>query len=454
MNLVSVPGRPVTGTASVPGDKSISHRAALFAGLSSGECQVRNFLVAGVTQVMLEALTVLEIDWSLDGTTLNVQGGGLKRRVEKEEPIRIDCGNSGTSMRLLAGAVAALGVPAVLDGSDRLRGRPMRRITAPLKKMGVDIQASPQGTAPLKIAYRPANRRLNSLVYRLPVASAQVKSCLLLAALAADGETVLQEPGPSRDHTERMLRAMGARVESSLITSAVDGEQQIKTHFIPPDPLVLEPFHLILPGDFSSAAFLIVAALITPGSKIKLPGVGLNPTRTGLLDVLREMGAEITFTNQRESCGEPLGDLTVRYSKLRGVSISGSTVVRMIDEFPIFAIAAAFAEGKSVVSEAEELRHKESDRIHDLCIELRNLGADVEEASDGFKINGTGMLRGGRAASHADHRLAMALAVSGLAAEDPVEVEGADILSESYPQFIQTLRNLGASINYLGQENA
>jgi 3-phosphoshikimate 1-carboxyvinyltransferase len=454
VKLVSIPGSPLIGTASVPGDKSISHRAALFAALSSGECHVSNFLVAGVTQVMLEALTVLEIDWCLDGTTLFVQGGGLKRQAGVEDPIRIDCGNSGTSMRLLAGAVAALGVPAVLDGSDRLRSRPMRRITAPLEKMGVDIQASPEGRAPLKISGRPANRSLHSLEYTLPVASAQVKSCLLLAALAADGETVLREPGSSRDHTERMLSAMGAGVDSSQITPSMDLSQQIETRFQPPYPLELQPFNLVLPGDISSASFLIVAAIITPGSRIELKGVGLNPTRTGLLDVLQEMGADITITNQRESCGEPLGDLIVRCSKLKGVSISGPTVVRMIDEFPIFAVAAAFAKGKSVVAEAGELRLKESDRIHDLCLELRHLGADVEEASDGFTVTGNGTLQGGRVASHSDHRLAMALAVAGLAGEGPVEVDGAGILSESYPGFVKSLDRLGAAINYLDHGNA
>ena len=447
MTLTAVPGNPLTGKVTLPGDKSISHRAALFAALSSGECRVENFLVAGVTEVMLNALTGLGIEWHLDGTDLQVQGAGLGREHEKPESIRLDCGNSGTTMRLLAGMAAALGFPVILDGSDRLRSRPMKRIVAPLKSMGVDIQASLQGTAPLTLSARPVSNGLQPLEYTLPVASAQVKSCLLLAALAAKGETVLREPGPSRDHTERMLRSMGAAVEQGKISST-DGSELIETRFIPPEPLKLDPFNLVLPGDFSSAAFLIVAALITPGSQIKLQGIGLNPTRTGLLDVLLSMGADITITDQYESCGEPLGDLLVGYSRLKGVKVSGSTVVRMIDEFPVFAVAAACADGQTVVAEAQELRHKESDRIHDLCQELGRLGADLEEAPDGFSVNGGPALAGGQASAHGDHRLAMALTVAGLAAREPVEIEGAGILSESFPQFTHLLGDLGAELRF------
>jgi 3-phosphoshikimate 1-carboxyvinyltransferase len=449
MNLAIAPGNPLTGTLSLPGDKSISHRAALFAALSSGECQVKNFLVAGVTQVMLDALTELDIAWSMDGTTLRVQGAGLQRNLTGADPIRLDCGNSGTTMRLLAGAVAALGLPAILDGSEGLRSRPMRRIVAPLNQMGVDIQSSEEGTAPLALSARPTNQKLRCLEYTLPIASAQVKTCLLLAALAAEGETKLREPGPSRDHTERMLRAMGAGVESRSVLDRANGVEQIETRFLPPNPLELAPFNLVLPGDFSSAAFLIVASVITPGSEINLQGVGLNPTRTGLLDVLLSMGADIIILNQHESGGEIIGDLHVRHSSLKGINVSGSTVVRMIDEFPVFAVAAAHARGKTVVADAGELRHKESDRIHDLCRELRNLGADLKESRDGFTVNGRGSLKGGQATSHGDHRLAMALVVAGLASEGTVEIDGAGILSESYPQFDQALLDLGADIKLI-----
>lgn len=448
MNLLAVPGNPLVGTAVLPGDKSISHRVALFAALAAGESQVKNFLVAGVTQVMLGALSELEIAWNLDGTTLQVQGMGLQGKDSDNDPLKIDCGNSGTTMRLLAGAVAALGLPAILDGSERLRTRPMKRIVDPLRQMGVEIQASPEGTAPLYLAARQTDGKLQPLDYTLPVASAQVKSCLLLAALAAEGETILREPGPSRDHTERMLRAMGAGVVSRQVASPDGRNAHIETHFKPPGAMGLSPLDLVLPGDFSSAAFLIVAAAVTPGSRLSIHEVGLNPTRTGLLDVLRSMGADITITNRGETCGEPLGDLHVRYAPLVGTEVSGPTVVRMIDEFPVFGVAAAFARGKTAVTQAGELRHKESDRIHDLCQELHRLGVELDETQDGFTIHGAGRLAGGQVTSHNDHRLAMALAVAGLAAERPVEIDGAGILVESFPQFDQVLGELGADISF------
>jgi 3-phosphoshikimate 1-carboxyvinyltransferase len=240
---------------------------------------------------------------------------------------------------------------------------------------------------------------------------------------------------------------MGAGVESRAIRPAGESLAFIETRFLPPDPLELQPFDMLLPGDFSSAAFLIVAAIITPGSQIVLHGVGLNPTRTGLLDVLKAMGADITIQNLYESCGETLGDLQVRHSALNGVKVSGSTVVRMIDEFPVFAVAATHAQGKTNVSDAQELRHKESDRIHNLCKELARLGADVEETPDGFIINGGKLLGGGQVNSYGDHRLAMALGVAGLASMSPIEIEGAGIISESFPQFIEVLQDCGADIH-------
>lgn len=448
MNLLVVPGNPLVGTAILPGDKSISHRAALFAALATGESRVENFLVAGVTQVMLGALSKLGIAWNLAGTTLQVQGAGMQRKESLNDPLRINCGNSGTTMRLLAGAVAALGLPAILDGSDRLRNRPMKRIVDPLRRMGVEVQPSPEGTAPLYLAARHVDGKLRPLDYTLPVASAQVKSCLLLAALAAEGETILMEPSPSRDHTERMLRAMGAIVASRQVESPDGRITHFETRFKPPGAIGLSPLELVLPGDFSSAAFLIVAAAITPGSRLTIQGVGLNPTRTGLLDVLRSMGADITITSWREICGEPLGDLQVRYAPLVGTQVSGPTVVRMIDEFPVFGVAAAYARGKTVVTQAGELRHKESDRIHDLCEELHRLGVELDETQDGFTILGTGRLPGGQVTSHNDHRLAMALAVAGLAAERPVDIEGAGFLVESFPQFDQVLGELGAELSF------
>ena len=449
MKIVAAPGRPLNGSVSLPGDKSISHRAALFAALSVGESHINNFLVAGVTKVMLRALSELGVPWDLVDTTLKVQGRGLPRNHHSTVPVLLDCGNSGTTMRLLAGALSALGLPAILDGSAGLRSRPMKRIVEPLQAMGVSIQASPGYTAPLNLAGRASNRKLLPLEYNLPVASAQVKSCLLLAALDADGTTTLREPGPSRDHTERMLNAMGVAIAKE--TKSIPGDQVClyETRLTPPNPPELAPLSLDIPGDISSASFLIVAALITPGSSITLQGVGLNPTRTGLLDALQSMGADIQISNLTESHGEPIGDLLVRYGPLRSTQISGSLVVRMIDEFPAFAVAAANAQGRSVVSQAAELRNKESDRISDLCGELLRLGVDVEETADGFAINGGEILKGGEVDPHADHRLAMALAVAGLAAQEPVVIQDAGIIAESYPKFGSSLRDLGVDIRSL-----
>ena len=303
----------------------------------------------------------------------------------------------------------------------------MRRIVEPLQQMGVNI-SSTSGHAPL--ALLKPTLPLRPLDYSMPVASAQVKSCLLLAALAAGGQTTLREPGPSRDHTERMLRSLGVHLESECIAIPDQDGYQYITRLFPPDGLLLPPLSLELPGDFSAAAFLVVAALITPGSEIKIRQVGLNPTRTGLLDALLEMGADIQVSIEGEANGEPVGNLTVRYSKLHGTQVAGPLVVRMIDEFPAFAVAAAFAEGETRVSQAEELRYKESDRIAAMCAELASLGADVLETADGFILQGCRLTGGQVVDSHGDHRLAMALAVAGLACQKPVTILDAGIISE------------------------
>jgi len=462
MRLTVHPGSPLRGTAHVPGDKSLSHRALLFAALAKGESRIENFLVSGVTRVMLEALSQLGVEWSLEGSRLTVRGKGLdglrivtirggetegrKSPEEKSVPL-LNCGNSATTLRLLAGALAAAGAPAVLDGSAGLRRRPMDRIVEPLGRMGVVIDSAPGGTAPLAIHDRPHGQSLRPFNETLPVASAQVKTCLLLAGLAAAGKCTLREPGPSRDHTERMLRSMGVEISSQTVE--IGGQTLYETSLIPPT----EPLHPIcfrLPGDFSAAAFIIAAALITPGSEVRIPGVGLNPTRTGLLDVLREMGADIRITGECEQAGEPVGDLLVRASRLRGVQIGGELVVRMIDEFSVFGAAAAFAETRSEVRDAAELRYKESDRIATLCQTLNHLngsGSEIaEETPDGFVIAGGGGLAGGTAQSYGDHRVAMAAAVAGLAARGPVTVEGAEIIGESFPGFIDQMRDLGAAL--------
>ena len=443
MDLTLIPGNPLKGGAGLPGDKSLSHRAALFAALAEGESRIDNFLVSGVTRAMLEALTALGVLWELEAAVLRVRGkslDGFRPESEGQAPVRIDSGNSATTLRLLAGALAASGTWALLDGSPGLRRRPMKRIVDPLLQMGVRIQST-DGCAPLLL--EPPNSPLRPLTYELPVASAQVKSCLLLASLSASGTTTLYEPGPSRDHTERMLRGMGVDVTSSQGPNLNDQPSYI-TRLTPLHSRSLAPLRLSLPGDFSSAAFLIVAALVTPGSEITLDRVGLNPTRTGLLEALRGMGADIQVTRQSVQHDEPVGDLVVRHSRLGGVQVSGPLVVRMIDEFPVFAVAAAYARGRTVVAGAEELRHKESDRIAVLCDQLRRLDAKAEETPDGFIITGEGGLEGGTVDSCGDHRLAMALAVAGLASRSPVTVRDAEIMAESFPTFLRVLSSMGA----------
>lgn len=423
---------PLAGDILLPGDKSLSHRAALFAALAEGESVIDRFLVSGVTRAMLNALTALGIAWRLDGTRLTVTGRGLRGFATPAAPLF--CGNSATTIRMLAGALAAAGTPCVLDGSEGLRKRPMNRITDPLRAVGVPV-TTPNGCAPLALAAREAASPLRAADYTLPVASAQVKSCLTLAALAADGITTLREPGPSRDHTERMLAAMGADIRT----------EEPLTVRIAPLSKPLQPLHLELPGDISSAAFLLVAAALVPGSSVRVRDVGLNPTRTGILDVLAAMGASVRIENPHAVAGEPVGDIRLTASPLKAVRVSGDTVVRMIDEFPIFAVAACFAEGTTEVREAEELRYKETDRISVMCGELRKLGVRLDEHKDGFTIFG-GTFKGGACEAHGDHRLAMSLALAGLASPSPVTVHHAEILNESFPDFTAQLRSLGATV--------
>ncbi len=441
MNLSILPGHPLSGTVSLPGDKSLSHRAALFAAMAAGRSQIDNFLVSGVTSQMLEAMTRLGIIWKLNGTSLTVDGKGLGGFSIPFGPL--NCGNSASTLRFLAGALASSGTPAVLDGSAGLRRRPMDRIITPLQQMGVNIKGN-SGFAPLSMGV--SQLPLRGGTFELPVASAQVKTCLLLAGLASAEPVTIIEPGFSRDHTERMLTGMGVHIKTEK--NGTNGSSRYLTHLTPPAARYpLKPITMTLPGDFSSAAFLIVAALITPGSEITLKNVGLNATRTGLLDILLSMGADIQITAQPSRNGEPVGDLTVRSSTLRGVTVSGGQVVRMIDEFPIFAVAAAFAVGTSSVCNAEELRVKESDRISALCTSLHNLGVDVNESPDGFTIHGTGEIRGGTVNSHGDHRLAMSMAIAGLAAQKSVTIENAEIMKESFPEFADVIIKLSGSMS-------
>ena len=436
------PGSCLQGEYRLPGDKSLSHRMALLSAVAEGQSCISNFLISGVTEAMLGALTALGVEWELEDEKLTVQGKGFSGL--KPPQSALNCGNSATTLRLLAGFLSAANLPAVLDGSEGLRLRPMGRILEPLRQMGVEITGS-EGCAPLQLA--PTSLPLRSIDYSLPVASAQVKSCLLLAGLAADGPVTLREPGPSRDHTERLLQAMGVELRSW--SEHLQGEEKA-AYFTQLDPLhgqPLWPLNMSIPGDISSAAFLIVAALVAPGSEILLRNVGLNPTRTGLLDALWAMGADIQVLNLSQAPGEPWGDLLVRSSQLHGTQVSGPLVVRMIDEFPAFSVAAAFAEGRTVVLQAEELRYKESDRISVLCQGLSCLGIQISEAPDGFTIQGGPTPAGGVADPHGDHRLAMALGLVGLASSQPVTVLGAEVIRESFPEFVSVLQALGADLD-------
>lgn len=396
----------------------------LFAALAEGETEVRNYPDSGVTRAMRGALASLGVPSTLEDGVLRVTGAGF--RPFPNAGATAYCGNSATTIRLLAGAVAGTGSSATLDGSEGLRRRPMNRVADPLREMGVSISTA-DGRAPMTFA---AADHVRAVDYTVPVASAQVLSCLQIAALGASGESHFTVPGPVRDHTERMLGSMGADISSTGFVSTVR-----------PLTRALAPLHATLPGDISSAAFLFAAAAIVPDSRITVTGIGVNPTRTGVLDVLAQMGAEVVYANARDEMGEPVADVTLAAAPLKGVEIRGDLVVRSIDEFPAIAAVAAFAAGETVVREAKELRYKESDRIAAIVSQLRALGADVEEFDDGFAVRG-GTLKGGTARANGDHRLAMSMALCGLRA--PVSVEGAEILNESFPSFVPTLVALGA----------
>jgi 3-phosphoshikimate 1-carboxyvinyltransferase len=427
------PPSRLRGTVVVPGDKSISHRAAILNALASGPAKVENFLVGEDTRATLDCLRALGVSWSLEegggiGATLGIHGPGRAGLRESEDVL--DARNSGTTMRLLAGVLAAQPFFSILTGDNSLRVRPMGRIVGPLREMGAQVWGRGDGAYP-PLAIRGGE--LRGIHYCMPVASAQVKSALLLAGLFARGETAVEEPAPTRDHTERMLRAMGARLsgEGGLVRiEPLEGE--------------LAPLDLRVPGDISAAAFWMAAAALHPDAELHLPGVGVNPTRSGIIDVLRAMGADLEVTGEREQGGEPVADITVRSSHLAPVEVGGDLVPRLIDEIPVLAVAAALTPGRTVVREAAELRVKESDRIATTCEELRRLGARVEELPDGLAIDGVQSLSGARCQSHGDHRLAMALGVAGLLARGETVVEEMEAAEVSYPGFWSDLNRLAS----------
>jgi len=422
----------VSGDLTVPGDKSISHRATLLGALATGETHIANFLRSADCLATIRCLRGLGITIEEDIETkeevgrLVVHGRGL-RGLQAPQDV-LDCGGSGTTMRLLAGILAGQSFASTLTGNAALRRRPMERIIEPLRRMGATISgADGDRLPPLHIE----GATLHGMAYHLPVASAQVKSALLLAALYAKGPTLIHEPAPSRDHTERMLQALGVRLEISGL--------QIMLDPAPTAHKPLPPLDIAVPGDLSSAAFFVVAACLLPDSVVRVRDVGVNPTRTGLLDVLRSMGAQIAIENERLVSGEPVADIVARSSGLHGVMIGGDLVPRMIDEFPILAIAATQAEGITHVRDAAELRVKESDRIAAIVSQLTRLGARIEERSDGFVISGPTPLRGAEVDAQRDHRLAMSLAIAGLVATGRTSIEGAESIPDSFPGFERQL---------------
>ena len=419
---------PLRGTLRPPSDKSVSHRAALIAAMGEGETTIEGYLDAADTRSTLVAVQALGA--AVEGVSaealepkLRLRGIGLRGAAATA----IDVGNAGTLLRLLPGWLAGQETGSwTLDGDDSIRRRPVDRIATPLGLMGARVECRDDRLPPLRIEAAP----LQGIEYELPVASAQIKSCLLFAGLLAEGETQIAEPLPSRDHSERMLAAAGAEIERGEGTVTVRPAAR------------LEPGEIAVPADFSSAAFFIVAALLVPGSEVALSGVGLNPTRTGLFSILERMGAEIEVEDEAERGGEPIGGLRVRASGLRGTEVGGAEIPLAIDELPLIALAACFAEGETTIRDAAELRRKESDRIDTVSKALRALGATIETSGDGMRIEGGGGLQGGAIDSHGDHRIAMLGAIAGLASREGVEVAGMDAAAVSYPGFEVDLDSL------------
>ena len=423
-------GQAISGRCRVPGDKSISHRAVMLAALADGESRFEGFLAGADTLATAAAFRAMGvvIDGPHEGV-LTVRGVGLGGLQAPAGPL--DMGNAGTGMRLLAGLMAGQSFGVTLVGDASLSRRPMRRVMVPLRQMGADITAAEGDTPPLTL--RPA-ADLHGIDYVLPMASAQVKSCLLLAGLYADGRTCVTEPAPTRDHTERMLAAFGRPVQRDGACVCIEGGRE-----------PLRAVRFAIPGDISSAAFPLVAALIAAQGEVLIENVGVNPTRTGILDILRAMGADIALENPREAGAEPVADIRARSSALRGIHVPEHLVPLAIDEFPAIAVAAACARGETLITGAEELRVKESDRIAAIANGLAALGIAVQALPDGLRITG-GDMRGGVVDSHGDHRIAMAFSLAGLRAAGPVRIRDCINVGTSFPGYVELMRGLGLPI--------
>lgn len=409
------------GVLTVPGDKSISHRAVMFGALAKGTTRITHFLEGADCLSTISCFRKMGIEIERDQEQVLVHGRGL-HGLHTPSGI-LDVGNSGTTTRLISGILAGQDFSSELDGDDSIRTRPMKRIMTPLASMGADIiSKNGNGCAPLMIT----GKRLHGIHYDSPVASAQVKSCVLLAGMYADGITSVTEPFLSRNHTEIMLNYFGAEITSSGTTSAIC-----------PEPF-LEARDIAVPGDISSAAYFIAAGLLTPNSEILLKNVGINPTRAGILKICQSMGADITLLNKNLE-GEPTADLLIRTSSLKGTVIEGADIPALIDEIPMIAVMAAFAQGTTIIRDAQELKVKESDRIAVMVDNLKRMGADIEGTDDGMIIHGGKPLHGAVIDSHLDHRVAMSFAVAGTICEGEMEIQGAECVNISYPEFYKDL---------------
>ncbi len=430
MQLRVIPGGKITGSCTVPGDKSISHRAALIGALAEGATTIKNFQQGADCLSTLRCLRGLGVKIKLENGLVHITGKGLNGFEEPEDIL--DAGNSGTTIRLLLGILAGQDLFAVITGDESLRRRPMGRVVHPLQKMGAQIWGRAKGLkAPLAIKGFP---HLAPLSYRPSVASAQVKSAVLFAGLNAEGTTTVIQPALSRDHTERMLRTFGAAIEVDDLTVRIQGNVRLRGQQVD------------VPGDLSSAAFLLVAASILPESDLLIQNVGINPTRTGVLEVLERMGAKFFVKNERMQGGEPVADLRVQASRLKGIEIKGDLIPRVIDEIPVLAVAAAAAEGFTEISDAVELRVKETDRLKVMVLELQKMGADIKEKPDGLRIRGGRTLQGAVLNSWGDHRIAMALTIAGLIAKSETTIRDFQCIEVSFPGFAPLLRNLGACL--------
>jgi 3-phosphoshikimate 1-carboxyvinyltransferase len=420
------PARTISGSLEVPGDKSISHRYAMLASIAEGPSEITHFSAAADCRSTLDCFSRLGVKIEIDGERVRVQGAGLGglRKTRRT----LDAGNSGTTMRMLAGILAGQEFRSTLDGDASLRRRPMRRIIDPFTRMGARIQARDGGFAPLKIE----GTRLHAIEYATPVPSAQVKSAVLLAGLFADGVTSVTETVRTRDHTELALNEFGARLEHEGRTIRLHGRPRLKGR------------SLAVPGDLSSAVFFLAAAMVLPESNLVVHNVGLNPTRSAVLDVLASMGAPVSLVSLRSEHGELIGDVSVRHEPLKGGSIEGDAIAQLIDELPAIAVLAPYTEQGIEIRNAAELRVKESDRIAVLAENLRRMGAKVEELPDGLRVAGrsAGRLHGAEIEPHGDHRMAMAFAVAALGAEGETVIHGAECAGVSYPEFFTTLERL------------